>query len=151
VNATEPGRLARLEGILGGVEQSDRRDVYLTIAKEAVAKGRVEMARFAAAQAVHLAEDASAERQRAGLYEGAALIVTEDFDRGVEILGAIQRGKLAEPDAALLDSALAIAGQLRRMPDTPDGEPPKPPAGRTRLQTRCWCTRARRSCTWTRS
>jgi chemotaxis protein MotC len=126
-NAAEPGRLARLESMLGGVEQSDRRDVYLTISKEAVAKGKVEMARFAAAHAVHLAEDASAEQQRARLYEGAALIVTEDFDRGVEILGAIERSKLAEPDAALLDGALAIAGQLRRMPDPPDSEPTMSP------------------------
>ena len=48
-NAGEPGRLARLESMLGGVEQADRREVYLTIAKEAIAKGKVEMAKFAAA------------------------------------------------------------------------------------------------------
>ena len=46
----EPGRLARLESMLGGVAQSDRREVYLTIAKEAIAKGKMEMAKFAAAQ-----------------------------------------------------------------------------------------------------
>ena len=119
-----PGRLGRLESMLGGVAQSDRREVYLTIAKEAVAKGRMEMAKFAAANAQPLAEAGSADRERARLYEGAALIVTEEFDRGVEVLGAVERSKLAETDTALLDAALSVAGQVRRMPDTPDAEPP---------------------------
>jgi chemotaxis protein MotC len=122
-NAGEPGRLARLESILGGVEQTDRREVYLAIAGEAIAKGKVEMAKFAAAHARRLTEESSAERERARLYEGAALIVTEAFDRGVEMLGAVERSKLAETDTALLDAALAIAGQVRRPPDPPDSEP----------------------------
>ena len=70
-NASEPGRLTRLESMLGGVEQADRREVYLTIAKEAIAKGKVEMAKFAAANAGRLTEESSAERERARLYEGA--------------------------------------------------------------------------------
>ena len=122
-NAGEPGRLARLEGILGGVEQADRREVYLTIAKEAIAKGKVEMAKFAAANAQRLTEESSAERERARLYEAAALVVTEDFDRGVEMLGAVERSKLADTDTALLDAALGIAGQVRRLPDAPASEP----------------------------
>lgn len=123
-DAAEAGRLARLQSMLGGVEQSDRREVYLTIAKEAVAKGKVEMAKFAAANAARLAEEASVERERARLYEGAALIVTEDFERGVEVLGAVERSRLDDGDAALLDAAVGVAGQMRRMPDLPDAEPP---------------------------
>lgn len=130
-DAAEPGRLARLERVLGGVGKSDRRDVYLLIAKEAVAKGKMAMAKFAAANAAPLTDAASTDRERARLYEGAALIVTEEFDRGVEVLGAVERSKLAETDVALLDAALSIAGQVRRMPDTPDAEPPRAasPAG----------------------
>lgn len=123
-NAAEPGRLARLESMLGGIEPSEQRELYLTIANEAIAKGRIEMARFAARHAVRLSEDASVERERARLYEAAALIITEDFDRGVEMLGAVERGRLAGTDAALLDAALAVAGQMRRLPDLPDTEPP---------------------------
>ena len=123
-DAAEPDRLARLETMLGGVPRDDRRDVYLTIAKEAVAKGKIEMAKFAAVNATRLTEVASAERERARLYEGAALIVTEAFERGVEILDALDRDKLAETDTALLDAALSIADQVRRMPNAPDAEPP---------------------------
>jgi len=123
-DAAESGRLARLERMLGGVAQSDRREVYLMIAKEAVAKGKIEMAKFAAANAERVAEAASVDRERARLYEGAALIVTEEFDRGVEILGAVEQSRLAETDAALLDAALSVAGQVRRIPDPPDTEPP---------------------------
>ena len=123
-NAGEPGRLARLESMLGGVEQTDRREVYLTIAKAAIDKGKVEMAKFAAAHARRLTEESSAERERARLYEAAALVVTEEFDRGVEMLGAVERSKLAETDTALLDAALGVAGQVRRLPDAPDAEPP---------------------------
>jgi len=130
-DAAEPGRLARLERMLGGVAQSDRREVYLLIAKEAVAKGKMGMAKFAAANAEPLTEAASTDRERARLYQGAVLIVTEEFDRGVEVLSAVERTKLAETDASLLDAALSIAGQVRRMPDTPDAEPPRAasPAG----------------------
>lgn len=123
-DAAEPSRLAHLDGMLGGVAPSDRRELYLMIAKEAVAKANMKMAKFAAAHAEPLAEATSADRERARLYQGAALIVTEEFDRGVEVLNAVERGKLAETDAALLDASQSIARQVRRMPDTPDAEPP---------------------------
>ncbi len=135
-NAGESGRLARLEIMLGGVEQADRREVYLTIAKEAIAKGKVEMAKFAAANAGRLTEESSAERERARLYEGAALVVTEEFDRGVEMLGTVERTKLADTDTALLDAALGIAGQVRRLPDAPASEPADVAAGQVLAQAR---------------
>lgn len=128
-DAAEPGRLARLEVMLGGIEALDRREVYLTIAQEAVSKGKVEMARFAAANAARLAEEASAERERARLYEAAALIATQDFDRGVETLGTIEASKLPETDAALLEAALSVAAQVRRMPDAPAEPPSAAPTG----------------------
>ena len=120
----EPERLGRLEELLGGVLLDERREVYLTIAKEALGKGKIEMAKFAAGNARRLADDATTERERALLYEGAALIVTEAFERGAKTLVALDRGKLAETDTALLDAALSIADQVRRMPNAPDAEPP---------------------------
>ena len=73
-----------------------------------------------------LSKEDSDEKERARLYEGAALIATDDFERGVEILSAIERSKLDEPEHKLLDAALSIAGQIRRMPAAPgaDSEPP---------------------------
>jgi chemotaxis protein MotC len=123
-NASRPGRFAHLESLLGSIQQPDRREIFLAIAKEAISKGRVEMARFAAAHAMRLSDEHSAERERAQLYEAAALIVTEDFEQGVTKLGALDRSKLPDADAALLDAALAIATQVRRHPETPTEEPP---------------------------
>ena len=120
----EPERLGRLEELLSGVLLDERREVYLTIAKESLGKGKIEMAKFAAGNARRLADDGTTERERALLYQGAALIVTEAFERAAKTLVALERSKLAETDTALLDAALSIADQVRRMPEPPDAEPP---------------------------
>jgi chemotaxis protein MotC len=126
-NVTDAGRLARLANMLGGVGVAERRDLYMTIAKEALGKGKVELARLAASNAVQLAQEDSVEKERARLLEGAVLIVTDDFDKGVENLSAVERSKLDEAEAALLDAALSIAGQIRRLPSAP--EPDSAPPG----------------------
>jgi chemotaxis protein MotC len=126
-SANDPDRLTRLASMLGGVGADERRDVYLTIAKAAIARGKVELARLAAANAVQLAKQDSVERERARLYEGAALIVTDDFDKGVENLRTVERSKLDETETVLLDAALSIASQIRRLPAGP--EPDSPPPG----------------------
>ena len=41
----------------------------------------------------------------------------------MEVLRAVERTKLADTDTALLDAALGIAGQVRRLPDAPASEP----------------------------
>jgi chemotaxis protein MotC len=123
---TDPDRLARLVSMLSGVATADRRDIYLTIAKEALLKGRVDLAKLAAANAVQLAKEGGDDGEHARLYEGATLIVTDDFDRGIETLSAIERSKLGEHEGALLDVALLVAGQIRRTPiePEPDSAPP---------------------------
>ena len=125
-NAADAERLARLTSMLGGVGAAERGEVYLMIAGEALVKGKADLARLAASNAVALAKEDSDEKERARLYEGAALIVTDDFDRGIEVLSAMERGKLGEPERVLLDAALSIAGQIRRMPAEPevDSAPP---------------------------
>ena len=81
---------------------------------------------MAAANAVQLANEGGDDGERARLYEGATLIVTDDYDRGIEALSAIERSKLGEHERALLDVALLVAGQIRRMPaePEPDSAPP---------------------------
>ena len=125
-NSADAERLARLTSMLGGVGAAERGEVYLTIAREALVKGKVDLARLAASNAVALAKEDSDEKERARLYEGAALIVTDDFDRGIEVLSAMERSKLGESERVLLDAALSIAGQVRRMPAEPevDSSPP---------------------------
>jgi len=126
-NGNDPARLAWLQSMLGGVGLAERRDVYLTMAKEALIKGRVEIARFAAASAAPLTQEESPEHARARLYEGAVLVVTDDFEMGAELLRGVDKSRLAEDDARLLDAALAVASQVRRLP-APHADA-APPAG----------------------
>jgi chemotaxis protein MotC len=120
--AAHPDRLARLVSMLSGTRAAERRDIYLTIAREALLRGRVELAAVAARNAVQLAEESGEDLERARLYEGATLIVSDAYDRGVEILGALERGRLSEQEGALLDVALSVAGQIRRMPAEPEAD-----------------------------
>jgi chemotaxis protein MotC len=115
-HAGDPTHIMRLEATLAALDPDDRRDVYLTIAREAVLGGKVELARSAAASAVRLFPEGSAERLRAQLYEAAALVVTEAFPRAVSTLEAVDTARLQTEDAELLDAAAEVAGKVRRLP-----------------------------------
>jgi chemotaxis protein MotC len=121
-------RLPRLEALLEGVDTANRRQCYLLIAQEAVVKGRVELARLAARHAVRLTAGDSAHT-RARVYEAAVLVVTEDYEDGVTALMNIDKTALDARDSELLDSAFAVAEEVRR-PAVPDAGavPPEEPA-----------------------
>jgi chemotaxis protein MotC len=118
VHASEPDRLARLEAILAGVGPADRRDVYLAIAKQALLKGKVEVAAFTAGSAGKLADAGSADEARAHVYRGAALVASEAVQEGAAMLGGADRSKLASDEAALIDAGLAVAEAVQRPPQT---------------------------------
>ena len=113
-DAGQPERLARVEATLAGLAATERRQVYLVIAKSALDKGKVGMARFGAEKASGLAEAGSADFSRSRVLLAATLIVTDRHDEGVEILASLDRSTLADEETALLDAALAVAGQVRR-------------------------------------
>jgi chemotaxis protein MotC len=125
-NVADQGRLARLTSLLGGVGPAERGEVYLTIAGEALRKGKIRLASLAASSAAALSKDGSKEGLRARLIEGATLIVADDFDKGVEALTAIERGKLGDAEQGLLDAALSVAGQIRQMPAEPEPDSAAP-------------------------
>jgi hypothetical protein len=56
------------------------------------------------------------------------MVVTDDFQRGVDSLRAVDRSQLTEEDLVLIDAALAVAEQVRRLPDRPDTGSAPPPA-----------------------
>jgi chemotaxis protein MotC len=120
VRAFATERLAQLETILGGVGPIDRRDVYLTIAREALVKGRVGLAAFAAASAGRLADTGSVEEARAHVYQGAALVASDELAKGLEMLSGADRGRLAPADAALIDAGLAVADAVQRPAQAPE-------------------------------
>lgn len=130
--ANTPARLANLEPALQMLDSRERRDVYLSIAREAIIGGRVEVARFAAKNATPLTDEGSLDNTRCKIYEAAALIVTDEFERGISTLSGIERGKLDATDAELLDAALTVAHEVRRPPVLGDATtiPKLPPEGK---------------------
>jgi chemotaxis protein MotC len=109
-------RLARMAAALASLEVANRRDLYLAIAKEAIVAGKPGMARFAAGEAAKLADGASAEQARAKVYEGAALVVSDALERGVETLSGVEKARLDAHDAELRELALVVAEEVRRAP-----------------------------------
>lgn len=114
--AEKPERQARLTAALDALDGERRQQVYLSMAQEAIVRGRVGLTRFAAGNAMQLANPGSTDDLRAKLYEAAALIVTDQYERGLASLTGITREKLPAPDAALADAALAVAAEIRRPP-----------------------------------
>jgi chemotaxis protein MotC len=129
-DAGQAQQLARLERTLAGLGVTERRQVYLAIAKSALDKGRVAMGRFAAEKASQLAETGTEDFSRSRILLAAGLVVSDRHEEGGEILASIDRTSLGEDDSALLDAALAVAGQVRRsVADFAGTEPPPSPAG----------------------
>ena len=119
--ADDPARRSRLEAALEFLAASQRQDVYLSIAWEGLKGGGVDLVRWAAANAARLASEDSAQHLRSRLCEAAALIVTDEFDKGLSILESIPADRLNEEEAALLAAALRIAKQVRREPKPLEG------------------------------
>lgn len=110
-------QLARLEVLSAGLEDDDRRDLYLALAREGMARGRIELVRFATRHALHGMKPSGAEALRPQVYEAVASVLTEDYEQAVSKLVAIRRERLAKEDAELVDAALSVAGQIRRPPE----------------------------------
>ena len=76
---------------------------YLTIAKTAIVEGKSVAARLAAERAAALAGDQGTDGARSKLYAAAALIVSDDTAKGLEILRALDQSRLTAQDAELRD------------------------------------------------
>ena len=104
-------RLARVTLALG---PSERRDVFLAIARESVLAGRTTMAAFAAGEAAKLAT--GSESSRAKVYLGAATIFGDSYSEGRNALAEVAPTRLDGRDRALRVSALAVAEMIRKPP-----------------------------------
>jgi chemotaxis protein MotC len=124
--ASTPELLKGLEGTLTGLDRDERREVYLAMSEEAVQAGNITVAIFSAGNAAKLVDKGSQPFIRAQLYEGAALLVTDDYGRGIEQLKTIDRTKLNLRDAKLLDVALLMASKLRWPPEPPSATASEP-------------------------
>jgi len=90
-----------------------RRAFLLTVARAETLSGKPAVAAAAAAEALNGAPPDSADEARARLYEGAARILTADYDAGVAELQTIAAAKLDRRDQPLLETVRAIAAYLR--------------------------------------
>ncbi|WP_082494473.1 MULTISPECIES: chemotaxis protein MotC [unclassified Methylobacterium] len=134
--ASDGARFAKLQAMLDEIEPEGRRDLYLLVARAGLDQGKTATAVFAAERAITLVDAASAWSVRARLYRAAALVAVDgQFEASLETLRATDRSVLAEADAALLDSALAMAAQIRSVPALGAKPPEAAPAAKRSLPT----------------
>lgn len=113
----DQAHFSQLVSILNDLEPPGRLELYLTVARSALDRGQKETAIRAAEKAAELATKDRQSALRAQLYKGAAQIVTaEGFEAGISRLRTIDKAELPASDVQLLDSALAIATQIRNSP-----------------------------------
>lgn len=107
----------RTETELMKVPASERIGLYLSIAEEATKTGNTGIAGFAAKKARELTQPGSLASERAKLFEGAALVTTEDFEAGVKLLQDVNTARLRTSDREIYDAAMAIAGSVGKWPE----------------------------------
>jgi chemotaxis protein MotC len=110
---------SRFEGVVAMMSELDseaRRDLYLLAARSSIEQGFTTSARLLADKAQEVAGSDKMSAARAKLYRAASLITSpQTIDGAVNDLRSIDRSGLAASDLDLLDSALAMAGQIRKM------------------------------------
>jgi chemotaxis protein MotC len=83
--------------------------LYLQIARKSIIDGKPDAALFAARKAVSLAADARTERARATLYESAALILTNHYEKGVREFESVDASHLPKQDVELKGAVASLA------------------------------------------
>ncbi len=120
--AAVPARWTRLMSVIQGWPSALRKELCLALAEEGIIAGKLPLVRAVAGEAARMTSasaDGADKRDgaRSKVYEAAALIVTDEYPRGLELLKAIDRSQLGSSDAELLDAARDIAKQVRRLPE----------------------------------
>jgi chemotaxis protein MotC len=113
---SDPKLMRGLESRLDELSDDMRRQLYMALAEEGVIRGRVALTRLAADKIGYLLPDGSRDALRLQLYKAAALVVTSEYNFALARLRSIDRARLGASDAELLDSALAVASQVRIPP-----------------------------------
>lgn len=124
--ATDISHFQSFTGMLDSLQEERRRDVYLAVAQAAVVRGKTELARMTAEKLAGLAKDDAALAVQAKLYDAAASLVTDNYDKAVAELKSIDRNQLPLGDQQLLDAALDLSVRLH-MPPQVSGPITTPP------------------------
>lgn len=126
--------IPRMESELDKVSLGERASLYLSIAEEATKGGHIEIARFAGKKAAELYRVGTRERLRADLYQGAALVATDEVESGVSLLSAINPDQLRPVDRELYSAAMGVGGEVLRPPAEPQDISEPLPEAVTRAQ-----------------
>ncbi|WP_052600715.1 hypothetical protein [Microvirga lotononidis] len=114
----EASRFDGFVAMMSELEPEARRDLYLLASRSSIEQGFTKSAQMLADKARELAGTDQESRARAKLYRAASLITSpQSIDGAVNELRSIDRSNLTASDVSLLDSALAMADQIRRVPD----------------------------------
>lgn len=124
---SDPARRRNIETVLAELPREDSKEVYLAIAVEGISAGAIELTRFAVRSVTPALGADSPESTRVQLYDSAALVATDEMEKGVETLKALDKEKLAKSEIELFDAALSVAEQVKREPPPFDVEA-EPPA-----------------------
>ena len=117
--------------MMSELELDARRDLYLLAARSSIEQGFTTSAHLLADKAQELVGSDKVSATRAKLYRAASLITSpQAIDGAVSDLRSLDQSVLAASDLGLLESALAMAGQIRKMPEIPSqqtaGAKPEP-------------------------
>lgn len=117
--SVKPTQSAALEELVGQVDSASQLALYLQIARKSIIDGKPGAALFAAGKAVRLSGDASAERARSKLYEAAALILTDQYEKGVGEFDAVDVSRLPKQDIELKGAVASMAKLIGNGPGNP--------------------------------
>ena len=87
------------------------------LARSAVVRGNSVVAGFAAGKAAQLSREGTDDRARSGLYLGASMILTDNYAKGVDALGRINRSLLPQHDGELFNAVTSVSKVLRKPAD----------------------------------
>lgn len=110
--ASDPANFAKIEMLAAELDQPNRLKFYLLIAKKSLVAGKARLARLAASEAVELAQYRSAERAEARLIEGAALVLTNNYETGFSELKALDAQDLPKEDLALKEAITSLTSAI---------------------------------------
>ena len=120
--AADAKRLPKLEKLLRGLSEIQRRATCLAIAEEGIAVADVEIVRFAARLAGMDAKAQPLEAMRMLLFEAAAVVATPDHEQGRMALRLVDKSKLGAREEGLLYAATAVADEISRPPSLVQGD-----------------------------
>lgn len=114
----EASRFEGLVTMMSELELDARRDLYLLAARSSIEQGFTTSAHLLADKAQELVGSDKVSATRAKLYRAASLITSpQAIDGAVSDLRSLDQSVLAASDLGLLESALAMAGQIRKVPE----------------------------------